>query len=384
MQQQATTRQPDPGGRLFFFGVFALLVVLTILVIQPFLGTIGLAIILVVVLQPLYRWFLQRRWISQRKIPALALTLTSAFLLFLIPLYAFLTIAFAQGQLLFNALSLPEGGLSIEAVLEQLEVTLRQLVGNAFTFDLAGLADNLRELTRTAARWLGNLAVNLGLSLPALFAQLTVLLLLIILWLPGHRANIDQIVALSPLPAEVTRLYLQKVNAMLNAMFRGVFIISFAQGATMGVFLWLAGVPFALFLTVISMFLAVLPVIGVFLIAWPVGIILLLTGQIWQGLLIIGGFLLVVANVDTVLRPMLVPREAYLNPALVLLSVLGGLQLMGLLGAFYGPVVMILLVTTLEVYAEYYAGAKPAAAPTSAGTTQTATLETPSVAIGDE
>lgn len=168
--------------------------------------------------------------------------------------------------------------------------------------------------------------------------------------------------ALSPLPQEVTRLYVQKVTAMLNAMFRGVFIISLAQGTSMGVFLFLAGVPFALFLTVLSIFLAILPVIGVFLVAFPVGIILILSGQIGSGLLVIGGFLVVVANVDTVLRPMLVPQEAYLNPALVLLSVLGGLQLMGLLGAFYGPVIMILLVTTLEVYAEYYAGPKPGAA----------------------
>lgn len=369
MQLQGSTPQPDPGGRLFFFGVFALLVVLTMLVIQPFLSTIGLAIILVVVLQPLYRWFLNRRWINGRKVWALSLTLLGALIVVLIPLYAFLTIAFSQGQLLFNALAMPASELSIEALLEQFEELLRQLIGNAITLDLAGLADNLRTLARSAAIWLGNMAVNLGLSIPALFARLTVLLLLLILWLPGHRANVDQIVALSPLPQEVTRLYLQKVNAMLNAMFRGVFIISFAQGASMGIFLFLAGVPFALFLTVLSMFLAILPVIGVFLVAFPVGIILILSGQIWPGLLVIVGYLLVVANVDTVLRPMLVPQEAYLNPALVLLSVLGGLQLMGLLGAFYGPVIMILLVTTLEVYAEYYAGAKPGTA-SSDGATQ--------------
>jgi predicted PurR-regulated permease PerM len=64
-------------------------------------------------------------------------------------------------------------------------------------------------------------------------------------------------------------------------------------------------------------------------------------------------FLLMITNIDTILRPRLVPKGAYLNPALVILSVLGGLQLMGLIGALYGPVIMILLVTSIDVYTKY-------------------------------
>ena len=64
-------------------------------------------------------------------------------------------------------------------------------------------------------------------------------------------------------------------------------------------------------------------------------------------------FLIVVSNIDTVLRPRLVPKGAYLNPALVILSVFGGMQLMGVIGALYGPVIMILLITSVEVYLKY-------------------------------
>ena len=54
-----------------------------------------------------------------------------------------------------------------------------------------------------------------------------------------------------------------------------------------------------------------------------------------------------------VLRPVLVPKGAYLNPALVMLSVFGGMGLMGPIGLIYGPVIMILLVTSVEVYTKY-------------------------------
>ena len=41
--------------------------------------------------------------------------------------------------------------------------------------------------------------------------------------------------------------------------------------------------------------------------------------------------------------------------SLVLLGILGGLAFGGLLGMFYGPVVILLLVTTIEIYSEQYA-----------------------------
>ena len=68
---------------------------------------------------------------------------------------------------------------------------------------------------------------------------------------------------------------------------------------------------------------------------------------------VIASFLIVISNIDTLLRPRMVPKGAYLNPALTMLSVFGGLQLMGLIGIFYGPVIMILLVTSVDVYTNY-------------------------------
>jgi predicted PurR-regulated permease PerM len=108
-----------------------------------------------------------------------------------------------------------------------------------------------------------------------------------------------------------------------------------------------------MFFTLASMFLSLVPMIGVSLIAWPVGIFLILNGNVWQGIFVIVTFVVVVANIDTALRPHLIPKGAQLNPALVILSVLGGLGVMGIIGALYGPVVMILLVTSIEVYTKY-------------------------------
>jgi predicted PurR-regulated permease PerM len=71
--------------------------------------------------------------------------------------------------------------------------------------------------------------------------------------------------------------------------------------------------------------------------------------------IILGGYILVVSNMDSLIRPRLVSKEAYLDAALVLVAALGGYDLFGFFGVVYGPVLMVLLITAIEVYSKYYA-----------------------------
>ena len=62
------------------------------------------------------------------------------------------------------------------------------------------------------------------------------------------------------------------------------------------------------------------------------------------------------SNIDNVLRPILVPREARLNSALMLLAVFSGIRMFGFWGIVIGPVLMIVIVTTISVYLAVYKG----------------------------
>ncbi len=66
--------------------------------------------------------------------------------------------------------------------------------------------------------------------------------------------------------------------------------------------------------------------------------------------------ILAITNIDNVLRPILVPKEARLDPALMLLSVFSGIAMFGFFGIILGPVLMILIVTTIAVYLDVYKG----------------------------
>ncbi len=63
-----------------------------------------------------------------------------------------------------------------------------------------------------------------------------------------------------------------------------------------------------------------------------------------------------VTNIDNFLRPILVPRAARLDSALMLLAVFAGLAMFGAWGIVIGPVLMIVIVTTISVYLAVYKG----------------------------
>ena len=83
---------------------------------------------------------------------------------------------------------------------------------------------------------------------------------------------------------------------------------------------------------------------------------MMIFGNIAGGAFVVLFHLIGITNVDNLLRPILVPREARLDPALMLLSVFSGIAMFGFFGIVLGPVLMIVIVTTIAVYLAVYKG----------------------------
>jgi predicted PurR-regulated permease PerM len=340
--------------RLYFFLLLAILLLLALLLIWPNLIAILTAIALVVLIKPLYNLFLGKKRIAGSPMRATAVTLISFVLLIAVPVILFMWIAYNQANdLLANSLS--EDTFTTEALTAGVSSFLDALAEeDSGSFNLEELRSSFQQAAASFTNWLTDILTGLVAWLVQFFATAVIVLVIMMVMLPRYKTpEQDQMASLIPFPHDITNLYLEKIQLMVMAMFKGTFLIAILQGAAMGVVFLIAGVPYVFLLTLLCMFLALLPMIGISLIAWPVGIILLLNGDIWQGIFVIVMFLVVVANIDTVLRPVLVPKAAYLNPALLMLSVFGGLALLGFIGLIYGPVIMILLVTSLEVYTKY-------------------------------
>jgi predicted PurR-regulated permease PerM len=161
---------------------------------------------------------------------------------------------------------------------------------------------------------------------------------------------------LNPLGEEITDLYLAKTAAMVKGTVKGQFVIAICQGVAGAISIYIAGFHegffvFAILLTALS----VIP-LGGGIVTIPFGIGMMFFGNTFGGIFVVVFHLLVVTNIDNVLRPWLVPKAARLDPALMLLAVFAGISMFGFFGLVIGPVLMIIIVTTVSVYLAVYKG----------------------------
>ncbi|MCV7224554.1 AI-2E family transporter [Mycolicibacterium komossense] len=173
--------------------------------------------------------------------------------------------------------------------------------------------------------------------------------------------NGDKVLALfrdlNPLGPQVSDIYLAKVGAMVTATVRGQFVIATFQGVAGAISIYIGGIHDGFFMFVI--FLTVLSFIplGSGIVTIPLGIGMALFGNVAGGIFVVVFHIVVVTSIDNLLRPFLVPKSAHLNAALMLLAVFAGLKMFGFPGIVLGPVLMIIIVTTISVYLAVYKGA---------------------------
>ena len=161
---------------------------------------------------------------------------------------------------------------------------------------------------------------------------------------------------LNPLGEEITDLYMSKMGAMVKGTVMGQFVIAVCQGVAGAASIYIAGFHQGFFLfAVLLSALSVIP-LGSGIVTIPFGIGMILFGNVIGGVFVILFHLIVVTNIDNFLRPILVPREARLDSALMLLAVFAGIAMFGAWGIVIGPVLMIIIVTTISVYLAVYKG----------------------------
>ena len=162
---------------------------------------------------------------------------------------------------------------------------------------------------------------------------------------------------LNPLGQQVSDIYLAKIGAMVTATVRGQFIIAVCQGVAGAISIYIGGIHDGFFMFVIFLTALSFIPLGSGIVTIPLGIGMALFGNVVGGVFVVLFHLIVVTTIDNVLRPFLVPKSAHLSPALMLMSVFAGLGMFGFWGIVLGPVLMIIIVTTISVYLAVYKGA---------------------------
>jgi predicted PurR-regulated permease PerM len=141
------------------------------------------------------------------------------------------------------------------------------------------------------------------------------------------------------------------IGTGLTAMVQGLFVaLGFA----------VTGLPNAAFWGLVTMILAVLPVVGSGMV-WGPGVLSLVLDERYGAatvLFLLG--VLVVGNVDLVVRPIVFRRYAHIHPLVTLVGAVGGIRYFGLLGLLIGPLAISYFFELIRMYREEYLNEHPA------------------------
>jgi predicted PurR-regulated permease PerM len=157
-----------------------------------------------------------------------------------------------------------------------------------------------------------------------------------------------------PLDVSHKQRIVDRMDQTIRAVVKGIGVTAVVQGLVAGLAYGVLEVPFPVVLTAVTVILAPLPFGGTALVWGPVVVYFLMAGPLWKALVMLGWGIGVVSMIDQFLRPWLIGQAVQIPVFFLVFSVLGGLALYGLIGLFVGPVLVSLLMTTIQIYREEY------------------------------
>lgn len=354
---------PERRGALPFRsvqnGFFIALVVLVTLaflgLIQDFLVPIFWAAVLATLFYPV-----QERWIEVtggRSALASVLTILTIILIVILPLVLVGRAVTVQSLSLYEQVR--TGQIDVQGMVSYLE-SLVPVVGDyldEYGIDAARIREGVSGAAVTVSQFVASQALNIGQDALRISIQFFLMLYVLFFFLRDGERIIEGLIRALPLGDRRERALFSQFAAVSRATLKGTFVVGIIQGGLGGLLFWMLGLPAPVFWGVIMTILSLLPAIGSGLVWAPAAVILLLTGEVVRGLVLIAAGALLIGLVDNILRPILVGRETQMPDYLILLSTLGGLTVFGISGFVIGPIIAALFLTVWQMFGDEYAEA---------------------------
>lgn len=191
-------------------------------------------------------------------------------------------------------------------------------------------------------------------SIGSFAINVVVLLLILYFMLTNGRRMESYVKEILPFNRRNKKDVVHELYTVVRSNAIGVPVLAILQGGIAMFGYYLFGVPEALLWGVLSCFATIIPVIGVAIIWIPLVLYLGATGH-WGMAIGLGAYsIVIVANVDNLIRSVLQKRMADTHPLITIFGVIIGLSLFGFMGVIFGPLVLSVFVLCVEIFRETY------------------------------
>ena len=326
---------PSLMNQLIIFSIFAVLVVTSFLIVQPFIGAIFTALLLAFIFRPLYLKINKK--LNQPTIVAL---FTSLVVISLLAILVFVTLQITIKQVLeFYTYTQTS---DVIAPIKALMIKVSTIDPTQFSL----LFDTILE---NATSFIVNSLNTLLLNLPFLALQAVVTFFVMFYFIRDGKEIVEYFKSILPFKNKTKDQIIHRFKEITSAVIYGSIVIGLIQGVVAGIGFLIFGVEGAFVLTLFAIILSILP-LGSWIIWVPASINFLLTGKTVAGVGLLLYGIIIISYIDNILRPAFISKKTKLSPITAVLGMLGGALLFGIIGIFIGPIILDYLVTFVEFY----------------------------------
>ena len=338
-------RSPDLARTTFQLLALGALIATSLWILQPFLIALAWASMIVVATWPLLLY--AQALLGGRRALAVAVMTIALLLILVAPFYFGITaivenatriVTWSQSLATFTFPPLPAWVVAIPVIGARLAARWQQLAA-------AGSEDLAKQLAPYAQNLVLWFVGHVGGAGLLLVQFLLTVIIAAILYANGETAAnaADRFARRLAGPRGENAVHL--AAHAVRGVALGVVVTAIVQSGFSGIGLAIAGVPFAMVLTVVMFILCIAQVGPVLVLIPAVFWVYSAWGAAWgTGFLVWAIFC---GTFDNVLRPVLIKRGADLPLLLIFTGVIGGLITFGIIGLFIGPVVLAVAYTLL-------------------------------------
>jgi predicted PurR-regulated permease PerM len=347
-------------ARYFFILAIVAVLALFFWIISPFFNVLIYASLIAVIFYPMYKWFLKKF----KKHAGLSAFVTTVLVVFIVltPLSLFGFFLVQQAVDAYNLLDTKlmqmdfsavqwTGAFSDVPLLGDLwqKLSVRYGFGDLFEgqLDVLGV---IQDFGSNVTNFIVAQGATIAKSVANLIVSFFILLLTTFFLFRDGEVIAHFLKNMSPLPTKYENEIENKLKDTTYAIVMGNFATAFMQGAVAAIGFAIAGIDNVIFWGSVMAFTSLIPYIGASIVWFPLGIGLLLQGEMVWGIFILAWGVGLVSLVDNIVRPIFIGNRTKMHPLPTFLAVLGGIFVFGLKGIIFGPLILSLTVTIIHIY----------------------------------
>jgi predicted PurR-regulated permease PerM len=314
----------------------------------PFLTALALSVIIVTICYPLY---LKIKDYTPKKNKSVAALFSTLIVLTVIVIPLVLMSSMVVGEIVSFYQEISSTPAGVQAQLSNVESSIQRVIPG-FNIDLPSQLES-------SAYWItGNLSAIFAGTISTLFIFFIALIGSFYFFRDG-RELLQLVIKISPLPDSEDRVIFNRLAIAVRAVATGTVFVAIIQGSLVAIGFSIFGIGHAILWGSFASVGALIPGVGTTVVTVPAIIYLFATGQAASAVGLLIWSVLIVGLVDNFIGPYLMSRGNNLHPFIILISVLGGIALMGPIGFVIGPVIVTLFIVLLEIYSQYIVNAMP-------------------------